>query len=53
MRKSEYKRELSRTYAHDDVRHKHIYSMSRKHLRWCKKYLSRVYRRRKRDEADI
>lgn len=46
MRKSDYKRDTSKEYAQDVLRHRGIYCSSRERIKWCKKYLSRIYRRK-------
>ena len=50
--KSRYKKETSREYPSDVLRHRGIYCSSRERIKWCKKYLSRVYRRRQNRKED-
>lgn len=44
--KANYKKETAREYPADVLRHRGIYCSSRERIKWCKKYLSRIYRRR-------
>ena len=46
-----YKKETSREYPADVLRHRGIYCSSRERIKWCKKYLSRIYRRRSKTEG--
>lgn len=48
--KSRYKKETAREYPADVLRHRGIYRSSRERIKWCKKYLSRIYRRRSKTE---
>lgn len=46
MMKGRYKKVTSREYPSDVLRHRGIYCSSPERIKWCKKYLSRIYRRR-------
>lgn len=48
--KSRYKKETAREYSADVLRHRGIYCSSRERIKWCKKHLSRIYRRRSKSE---
>lgn len=54
LRKAEYKRVSGKT---NDIRerlyYKGIYCISSKNLRWCKRSLNRIYRRKHRREIDV
>lgn len=43
--KGRYKKETSHEYPADVLRHRGTYCSSRERIRWCKKYLSRIFRR--------
>ena len=44
--KGRYKKETAREYPADVLRNRGIICSSRKRIKWCKKYLNRIYRRR-------
>ena len=48
--KGRYKKETAREYPADVLRHRGIYCSSRERIKWCKKYLNRIYRRRSKAE---
>ena len=45
MNPSRFLKETSKEYAQDVLRHRGIYCSSRERIKWCKKYLNRLYRR--------
>ena len=44
--KLQYKKEMSREYPSDVLRHRGIYCSSPERIKWCKLYLNRKYRRK-------
>ena len=53
MKGMQYKKKTSHEYPADVLRHRGIYLSSRERIKWCKKYLSRIYRRHfKREERE-
>lgn len=53
MKGMQYKKKTSHEYPADVLRHRGIYLSSRERIKWCKKYLSRIYRRRfNREESE-